>query len=313
MIFRRSSGTPQPTLVVLTASEAACLATIVGALTMGLLFGGAVDQFLGWAAVLGAALLVTYLAAVHLVRLDRGLARGLADVSLTFVVYGALTPLIAPLGARAIDEPLRRFEEALFGTTLVQLAQPFVASELTLLFSAIYSIHVPLFIVPAALHWRAGRPERSERLLLTLALAMYVGFVGYAVFPAYGPVGAMTGLRPLGDNPATELVAAYGVALGTFPSLHAGISAAVAIDGWRTSRRWGIVLTVVAVLIWLSTIYLRYHWLLDLLAGLALAAFCTWLSGRVLAAWPRVPVRRPNFEVRPAQTSQIPAEGAAGE
>jgi membrane-associated phospholipid phosphatase len=312
MISRRSHDTRQ-TLFVLTASEAAFVLVVVGATLVGLLAGGTVGAFLTWTAIYGLALLVMYLTAVYLLRLDPGLARGLADVSLTFVVYGALTPLIAPLGARAIDAPLRQMEEAVFGTTLVQLAEPFVSPGLTLLFSAIYSIHVPLFLAPAALHWWSGRPERAERLLLTLALAMYIGFVGYALFPAYGPVGAMTGLRPLGDNPATELVAAYGVALGTFPSLHAGISAAVAIDGWRTSRRWGVVLTAIAALIWLSTIYLRYHWAVDLLAGLALAAFCTWLSGRVLVAWARVPVRRPRFEVSRGQTSTLPAEGAAGE
>src|SRR5262249_21752313 len=152
------------------------------------------------------------------------------------------------------------------------------------------SIHVPLFLVPATLHWLAGRRVRAERLLLTLALSMYLGFAGYAIFPAYGPIGSMVGLRPYGENAATELVAAYGVALGTFPSLHAGISAGVAIDGWRTSSRWGIVLTAVATAIWASTIYLRYHWLLDLLAGLALAAACTWLAGRIQAAWPLIAI-----------------------
>lgn len=301
----------RPNLVVLSASEVAGALIVLGAALAALLTGGDVVSFLTWIAIYGTTLLLIYLAAIRL-RLDRGLARGLADVSLTFVVYGALTPLLAPLGARAIDAPLRAFEQALLGTTLVELAEPFASPELTLLFGLIYSIHVPLFLVPAALHWRAGRPERAERLLLTLALAMYLGFVGYALFPAYGPVGAMTGLRPLGENAATQVVATYGVALGTFPSLHAGVSAAVAIDGWRTSRRWGIVLTAIAALIWLSTIYLRYHWLLDLLAGLALAAFCTWLSGRVLAAWPRVALRRPAIECRP-QTPSIPAEGAAGE
>src|SRR5439155_12600028 len=99
---------------------------------------------------------------------------------------------------------------------------------------------------------------RAERLVLTLALSTYLGFVGYVLFPALGPVGAMSGLRSLGSNAATETVAAYGVALGTFPSLHAGVSAAVAIDGWRTSRRWGLLFTLVAALIWGSTIYLRY-------------------------------------------------------
>src|SRR5207249_3504508 len=110
----------------------------------------------------------------------------------------------------------------------------------------------------------------------------------YVVFPAFGPVGAMDGLLPLGVNAGTAFVATYGVALGTFPSLHAGISAAVAIDGWRTSWRWGLFYTAIAALIWASTIYLRYHWFLDLVAGLALAAACTWVAGVVQNRWPRM-------------------------
>ena len=121
--------------------------------------------------------------------------------------------------------------------------------------------------------------------MLTLALAMYLGFVGYLLFPALGPVGTVTGLRPLGSNVVIETVATYGVALGTFPSLHAGVCAAVAIDAWRVSRRWGVVFTVVAVLIWGSTIYLRYHWLPDLLAGLLLVLVAAPLARRLHAAW----------------------------
>jgi membrane-associated phospholipid phosphatase len=298
--------------VVLTPSEACFALTVVGAASLALYGDRPVGHFLFWVALYCLALVAVSLVVIRTLRLDPALGRGLADVSLTFCVYGALTPLLAPFGSRAIDGFLWRAETALFGRTLVEMVEPFVSPSLTVLFSAIYSLHVPLFLFPAAIHWWSGRPARAERLLLTLALSMYVGFVGYALFPAFGPVGAMTGLRPIGDNAATDLVAAYGVALGTFPSLHAGISAAVAIDGWRTSRRWGLFYTAIAAAIWLSTIYLRYHWLLDLLAGLVLAAVCTWLAGRVLGVWPRIAFQRPDLAI-PSQTSTIPAEGAAGE
>ena len=59
----------------------------------------------------------------------------------------------------------------------------------------------------------ACEDRRAERLLLTLALSMYLGFLGYVMFPAFGPVGAMDGLLPLGVNAGTAFVATYGVAL----------------------------------------------------------------------------------------------------
>lgn len=300
-----------PTLVNLTPAEAMFGLAVVGATSLGLLSGGPTGGFVLWVAVYGTALLAVTLLVVKYLRLDPALGRALAGVSLTFVVYGAMDPLIAPLGARAIDPFLQRVEEGLLGTTLVQMVEPMASPFWTDVFTGVYSLHVPLFLLPAALHWWAGRPGRAERLLLTLALCMYVGFVGYIVFPAYGPVGTMTGLRPIGDNAATVVVAMYGVALGTFPSLHAGISAAVAIDGWRTSWRWGILYTLVAALIWFSTIYLRYHWALDLLAGLALAGVCTWLAGWLLVACPTIAVRWPRLEDR--ARLNVPAEGVAGE
>ena len=112
---------------------------------------------------------------------------------------------------------------------------------------------------------------------------MYAGFILYPIFPALGPIGVMTDLPSLHENAATRIVADHGVALGTFPSLHAGICSTVAIDGWRTRRRWGILFTVIAIAIWASTIYLRYHWFVDLIAGLMLVVGTTLLAERILA------------------------------
>lgn len=274
----------------LSPLELLFVTAVVVAVVVGTVVRAPVGAFLETVLPLTALLVVVAVAVAALLRLPPRLARLAFDVSLTFVVYAGLTPLFAGMGARAIDATLRRIEVALLGVTLVQVAEPFVSDPATIFFCIAYSLHVPLFFVPVYLHWRAGRFDRAIHLNTTLGLAMYVGFVLYVLFPAYGPVGMQSSLTPLTSNIAIESVARHGVALGTFPSLHGGISAAVAIDAWRTSRRWGIAFTVVGVLIWLSTIYLRYHWLPDLVAGLALAIACTWAAGWVgrHLTWPRL-------------------------
>ena len=50
-----------------------------------------------------------------------------------------------------------------------------------------------------------------------------------------------------------------------------------------------------AALIWASTIYLRYHWLPDLLAGLLLVLVTGALAGWLQAIWPRERWRRPRL------------------
>jgi hypothetical protein len=264
----------------LTPMELLALLYTVGGAVVGLLFGGRVGAFVLTIVALTALLALTAIVFVRL-GLNPGLARALAGITLTFIVYSALPPLLELRMDGRIDQQLWELERAILGTTAVELVEPYTSVWLTLFFAAVYTLHAPLFFVPAILHWRAGRRDRAERLLLALAMQMYVGFLGYAIWPALGPVGTIEGLRPLGENPALYVVAEYGVDLGTVPSIHAAICATVAIDAWRTSRRWAIVFTAIAVGIWASTIYLRYHWVPDLFAGLLLAVAAYWLSGKM--------------------------------
>jgi len=229
-------------------------------------------------AILGIATLAGAIVAVRFLRVAAPLVRLLAGVSLTFVIYGALPPLLERRLPMLADEALWRIEVSFLGTTAVEVLQATVSPELTMFFGLIYSLHAPLFYVPAIVHWRAGRKRDAEAILLAISLAMHLGFIGYFLWPAYGPVSTMSGLAPLGENVATRTVAAYGVAMGTFPSLHAAVCGMVAIDGWRSSRRAGAIYTVIAILIWLSTLYLRYHWVPDLIAGLLLAVLCLGMA-----------------------------------
>jgi hypothetical protein len=265
----------------LTAMESLALVYALGGVAVGLVVGGRVGAFV--VTILGLTVLLA-LTAVLLIRvlgLSPDLARALAGITLTFIVYSALPPLLDLRMDARVDQQLWDVERALLGTTAVEMIEPYTATGLTALFGLVYALHVPLFFVPAILHWWAGRRDRAERLLLALALQMYLGFLGYALWPALGPVGTIEGLRPLGDNPTLRVVADYGVDLGTFPSIHAAICATVALDAWRTSRVWGVVFTAIAAGIWASTLYLRYHWVPDLFAGLALSVFAYWLSGKI--------------------------------
>ncbi len=220
---------------------------------------------------LAIATLLAAIVAIRVLRLDPALVRLLAGVSLSFVIYGALPPLLERRLPMLADEALWQIERSLLGTTAVEVLQVAASPAMTAFFGLIYSLHAPLFYIPAIVHWRAGRKSDAEAILVAISLAMHLGFIGYFVWPAYGPVGTVRGLAPLGENVATQTVATYGVALGTFPSLHAAVCAMVAIDGWRRSRWAGAIFTLIAILIWISTLYLRYHWVPDLMAGLLLA------------------------------------------
>jgi membrane-associated phospholipid phosphatase len=266
----------------LTPMEILAASFITGASIVGAMTGAPVGKFLARVGVTGAALAGVSFGLLRWGGAEPRLIRALSGISLCFVVYNGLTPLLekrVPSSA-PVDAWLRAMEERVLGTTLVKLVEPYASDSWTRFFCAAYALHAPLFYISPLLHWRRGRRTRAEHLLLTLAATMYLGFTGYALFPAKGPVGAMPELRELKGNFATRVVAEQGVDLGTFPSLHAAICTIIAIDGWRTSPLWGLPSTAAVLLIWSSTIYLRYHWVLDLLAGASLGGLVTWLMGK---------------------------------
>ena len=79
----------------------------------------------------------------------------------------------------------------------------------------------------------------------------------------------LTGGWPTEAN--ATLVAIGGNKVDVFPSLHCAASAFIlAFDKRHSRARFWLFLVPVAGL-WLSTLYLRYHYLVDLVAGFALA------------------------------------------
>jgi len=69
-----------------------------------------------------------------------------------------------------------------------------------------------------------------------------------------------------------------------FPSLHVGISFVVWLYAYRNSRRLFWILMPLVLSLWVSTVYLRFHYLVDCVMGLILApasfALANWLFAR---------------------------------
>jgi membrane-associated phospholipid phosphatase len=75
-----------------------------------------------------------------------------------------------------------------------------------------------------------------------------------------------------------------------FPSMHVAISFVVWLYAYRNSRRLFWIISPLILSLWVSTVYLRYHYLIDVLAGLALAPLCYWLSNFLFARFEEIPL-----------------------
>jgi membrane-associated phospholipid phosphatase len=116
------------------------------------------------------------------------------------------------------------------------------------------------------------RQPLYQRLMLGLMIIYSGGFIGYLVYPAEGPRYAFpqdwAWLNGGTLFYLTNLIVSHmGAKLDVFPSLHAAIAIYLLLwlaDQHKMQVVWGLPL---AFCIWVSTIYLGFHYFPDIVAG----------------------------------------------
>ncbi len=141
----------------------------------------------------------------------------------------------------------------------------------------------------AALYFCHKR-ERMDDALLILLAGTLAAYACYPWFPSDTPRRVFAGLDLPLENAVRRfnllILGGYGIRTSVFPSGHAAASFAAALAVTRVlpdRKWWGRGLMLLAVLIALATVYGRYHFAIDTIAGLALAVAAwgwsfTWKS-----------------------------------
>lgn len=153
-------------------------------------------------------------------------------------------------------------------------AHPWALEPLALFYVAfIPYVYVSLFL------GLVGRPARVRSTFALAFVILYgMSFMGYLFVPARGPVVEMTDvlLTPLEGGffhgLVLDAIVAAGGPHGAFPSLHVGASLLVALTDLRHGDPLrGLIYLPLVAMICLATVALRYHYVVDVFAGVLLA------------------------------------------
>ena len=118
-----------------------------------------------------------------------------------------------------------------------------------------------------------------------LGLTMLICYTAYTLFPAWGPKYFRAGYVEVGGWVFTDImlhIHENGALLGAaFPSSHV---AASMVPWWHTwvnfpRHRWWM--TTIFVLLCMSTVYCRYHYVVDVIAGLILGGLVMYTTHRL--------------------------------
>lgn len=240
-------------------------------------------------------LMVLFLCATLFVRNQwiRTQAKLLWRIMASFLVmlfsFEAVVHYIHARGLPLQDEMLQKWDNAIFfGKQPAVWLEPVSYHPLTLFFSAVYLAWFALTYGSIFLMWWYGRKALLEYTTAVL-LTFYTGYLIYICVPAIGPIFTYTYSTPLGGLTALMLEKkVFAPAADVFPSLHTGISVAMFLLTWKYGGRWFWFYAPITTAIILSTIYLRIHYGVDVIAGIILAVITTWLSKRILTLWEKL-------------------------
>jgi membrane-associated phospholipid phosphatase len=216
-----------------------------------------------------------------------------SPVIFVILIYDSLGDLIQYLH-RDIDPWLIRIDLFIFGVHPTVWMERWIVPWLTDIMSLAYLSYYFLPVTLAIVLYARNRMAEFHMAIFVLAFGYYLSFIGYIFFPALGPRFTLTHLQtvPLEGSFLTDLVRDGLNALehnkrDCMPSGHTQIVLMVLYLAHRHERPlFSIFLPVICGLI-LSTVYLRYHYVIDLFAGAVMAVACIIVGSHLYAWWNR--------------------------
>jgi len=212
-------------------------------------------------------------------------------ILLLLPLFDELSFLIHPIHPKDYDSTLALLDYRLFGfdpvAWLQQFARPWLTEVLQLAYVSFYLLPIGLLLAL----YLAQRMGEFRKAQFGILLCFFLSYLGYFIVPALGPRFVGEGLI---DSPSGLFVTGWlqealnrieraGDMRDVFPSGHAAVALLVQWYAFRWFPRRALPLLLLTSALLLSTVYLGYHYVVDVIAGAILAAFCIAVTARAVA------------------------------
>jgi membrane-associated phospholipid phosphatase len=195
------------------------------------------------------------------------------------VLFNTLGPIIDGVNPRRWDDTFAALDARLFGETDAIWRDAFGRpSWLTDLAYLLYVGYYFLPVVLAVMLYQQRRRADFDEFVLNIVVCFYLLYVGYLLWPTCGPrLSVKDELMVLGGGSVSVALRAFiqyaeRTTTDAFPSGHTAVALVCLFLGWRMLPLWQLPLSLAVFGIIFSTVYLHYHYLIDIVAGAALAA-----------------------------------------
>lgn len=192
--------------------------------------------------------------------------------------YKEMALLIPAVRSWDADRWLADLDYRIWGAHPTVWLERIQSPALTEVVQLAYTLFIPAVMLVPTLLWLRRRYRDFQYYAFLIALGFLASYVGYLLVPARGPRFL---LAPLQHEPLRGLWLFTRMQTGLdrlesahydcFPSGHTALTMLAAWGSRMVSKRLYRVYSFYTLLIIFATVYLRYHYTVDLLAGAALA------------------------------------------
>jgi membrane-associated phospholipid phosphatase len=192
-------------------------------------------------------------------------------------LYGEIGVLTVSAGFQN-DLLIQRLESWVFGS---QISYRWIRESPNAVFSwvlhACYLAYYPILYASPLGLWLAGRRDAARHTIFAVMATFYLCYVVFLFFPVAGPRYAFESAHNLATEVGPARFAAWLLDRGdswgaAFPSSHVAASVVATGMALRYRRALGLVLLPFTAGLTLAVVYGQFHYAIDALAGLMVAA-----------------------------------------
>ena len=228
-----------------------------------------------------------------------------------FFMFKEVHVVLQSLGRSDWDGLLIAADHAVFQLHPTQWLQQFSFPLLTELLQVAYASYYFIMLTLGIEVFLRYDREKFSYVLFTIVYGFFLSYIGYIIFPAVGPrftlhdfhaidtelpgVALTTPIRDFlnaGESIPKGAVNALALAQrDAFPSGHTQMTLVSLVLAYQFRLRSRYVLYLFGTLLIISTVYLRYHYVVDVAGGALFMLFTIWTAPMLVSWWNRITSR----------------------
>jgi len=228
-------------------------------------------------------------------------------VPVTLIVFKELYLMVHPINPHDFDAVFIVIDRWIFGVDPTQWLEQWTTPILTEVMQFCYSMFYFLFLIAAIEYYQKHRVEEFRYGMFVILYGFYLSYVFYFIFPAVGPRFTLHNFETTNaDLPGVFMTNALREFLNSaesiphnaanpvnfaqrdvFPSGHTQLTLVLIFLAYQSRLKSRHFILAVGVLLVISTVYLRYHYVIDVIAGIVFMLITIWTGPRLYRWWNR--------------------------